>query len=546
MKNRNNLYIFLFSLNFLFFISCSKEKPTETYLGKSDAKIEISISTVAGDDSNNAKQASAITKKITTADIKQDQIIELGDGYQLKASLIDETLLQKQTKVANSINRDKELAPNISYRLIVYSMSGDYVTHKDYQYRKESEAGDLMLLGGSGGTEYTFVVYSINKAEALPTIAGLATTNIESLNLTVNAIQSDFMFFKKTMRVSSGNNKLNIELAHLFSQITTTILLTNETQGFIKSITNPSLKPSASTASINFGAGVSSLTFGSATSNGAPVTFPAITGTSTKSITSSPAYVAANAPLSGTFNIGQLNIAAVVNGAPTPEPKDVIKPVSVPNVNIIPGHRYKLVLEYKVPCLQVLTTVESRFAWLNTGTGTTVQKSIVMPAADFGFKFDIYYLDNSFKMTVNNVRLTVENRDIQFQADVSNNPVNFSFLNNEKYGTNSDQIYSIKNFTPADGTNPANWVLVPNKPAMRIVIDADGSVSLWGARRVHTSATGTALEKLKVISPLTNGVTLQKVIWNKESTNNITVSQTVTGATTMFGIGSGLQIIRCP
>lgn len=51
---------------------------------------------------------------------------------------------------------------------------------------------------------------------------------------------------------------------------------------------------------------------------------------------------------------------------------------------------------------------------------------------------------------------------------------------------------------------------------------------------------------MKVISPLTNGITLQKVTWNKSTTNNITVTQTVTGPTAMFGIGSGLQIIRCP
>lgn len=545
MKNINNFYKLLI---ILLFISCGKEKSVEIINGEGDATIEINISTVAGDNSNEDKQASSKAPQLTINDFKQDQTIELGEGHKLIATLIDETLLSKNTKIANAINRNQQLAQNTSYRVIVYNMSGDYVTHKDYQYGSESQAGNLMLIGGTGGTEYTFVVYSLNKTDAIPAITGLSTTKIQNVNLTVNAVQSDFMFFKKTLRVSKGNNKLNVELAHLFSQITTTILLTNETEGFIKSISNPVIRPSAGTASINFGTGVSSLTFGAPTANGSPVTFPAISGTTTKSITSSPAYVAANAPLSGTFNIGELNIAAVVNGAPTPEPKDVVKAVSVPNVNIIPGHRYKLILEYKVPCLQVITTGDSRFAWYDSGSATSpISRTITMPASDFGYKFDIYYLDNSFNMTINGTRLTVENRQIQFQAAVANNPVNVSFLNNNTHGTNSSQIYDIKNFTPVTSTTPSQWVAVAAKPALRIVIDSDGSVSLWGARYIHDSPTGsTSLEKMKVISPLTNGITLQKVTWNKSTTNNITVTQTVTGPTAMFGIGSGLQIIRCP
>lgn len=76
-------------------------------------------------------------------------------------------------------------------------MNGDYVTHKDYQYRKENQAGDLMLIGGTGGTEYTFVVYYVNSATPLPGIPGFATTKIANVNLTVNAVPIRFYVFQK-------------------------------------------------------------------------------------------------------------------------------------------------------------------------------------------------------------------------------------------------------------------------------------------------------------------------------------------------------------
>lgn len=55
-------------------------------------------------------------------------------------------------------------------------------------------------------------------------------------------------------------------------------------------------------------------------------------------------------------------------------------------------------------------------------------------------------------MTVNGTRLTVQERQIQFESGITNNPVNVSFLNGETHGTNSNQIYNIKNFTPSTST----------------------------------------------------------------------------------------------
>lgn len=65
--------------------------------------------------------------------------------------------------------------------------------------------------------------------------------------------------------------------------------------------------------------------------------------------------------------------------------KDVIKAVSVPYVNIILGHRYKLILEYKVPCLQSYAMQDTSFEWYfaSSTTTTPVTRNITMPAADF-------------------------------------------------------------------------------------------------------------------------------------------------------------------
>ncbi|HAY3553031.1 TPA: hypothetical protein JRX79_003463, partial [Elizabethkingia meningoseptica] len=157
-------------------------------------------------------------------------------------------------------------------------------------------------------------------------------------------------------------------------------------------------------------------------------------------------------------------------------------------------------------------------------------KTFNMPATSFGFVFDIYFLDNSFNMTINGKEIATQ--EIQFQKNVLFQPQ--------------------QNVEFADGTGtyeagyPGIWQFDGNAingnstavPIIRVVISPDGTVSMYGAKQNRGP-----LYPLR----LTNGNTFQKITWNTTSSNTVTATQLRDsfGGTTMNGMGYGKQIIDC-
>ena len=134
-----------------------------------------------------------------------------------------------------------------------------------------------------------------------------------------------------------------------------------------------------------------------------------------------------------------------------------------------------------------------------------------------GFAFDIYRLDNSFNMIINNVKLY----DDEIQFDAKLNPgVNIEFLDGGEYGKNSiPRILSLR------GNQ--------EKPMVRVEVSADGTVKLFGSK--------TSYGDLIELTPKTGS--FNNIPWNTDPNqlNNITVSQEVWWKTVFDGYGYGVQ-----
>lgn len=136
------------------------------------------------------------------------------------------------------------------------------------------------------------------------------------------------------------------------------------------------------------------------------------------------------------------------------------------------------------------------------------------PAADLGFIFDVYTLDNSFTLNINGTNLTTS--ELQFQPNQTDN---VRFFNGDRYGTGSiPQIYTMT------GT-AAN-------PLVRIIIHKNGTVNMYGSK-----VSGGQLFPLQLF----NGNTFNNITWNKTGSNTIILSQIIQGPTYITGRANGVK-----
>lgn len=161
-----------------------------------------------------------------------------------------------------------------------------------------------------------------------------------------------------------------------------------------------------------------------------------------------------------------------------------------------------------------------------SSTGATVTTRTV-PATDYGFVMDIFTLDNSFTLKINGVSVTTQ--EIQFTKNFT--PAqNIRFVNGPMYyETSANQSDVISNIWTIIGT--------PAAPAVRLVVSANGVVTMYGSK-----TSGGALEPLELF----NGNTFNNVIWNSTGTNEIEITQIQTGPTNIAGAIRGVKITTCP
>ncbi|AQX09966.1 hypothetical protein [Elizabethkingia ursingii] len=411
--------------------------------------------------------------------------------------------------------------PNVKYRVIAYrTSSGAKVASNVYTIDANgvstADIGDMMLDGDTEAlNKYDFVVLSYNSSTAPADVTG----NVSTASLSSISGDNDLMYFRtNNVRVSKGDNVLNVVLTHKFSQITTTIDASAVAPGNpISSIGN------GITFDKHRGGAVNSIklsdgtvTFGTATATKA-VSFTAPTPAS--AIWTSNPTLLANPGIAAT-DMSTLNFPNTAGGTITVGSKTK-RNFTINNLVVTPGVKYNLKLKF---ACTTNATPTWPFNMSDSGSGTRLTRTFNAPAADAGFIFDVYELDNSFNMTINGVDLATQ--EIQFQSGVVDYPQNIRFKSDgSRWGENGvPQIYSL-----GSSTN--------STPIIRITIGPDGSVSMMGRRSLTSN-----LEPLE----LYGGTRFNTVTWKTTGSNTVDATMLVTGATVMRGLGVGKKIVPCP
>lgn len=515
----------------LFMVSCqSGDISTSTEGADGTASVSINLVSIGSDSTSELKSgvvSGALSENEVIASSKPI-VVPVDDYYSIVATLTPE--LQSQSSTTRTTTVSQSLGAGVKYRVIAYDSNGNYVSYKDFAYGNESTVGRFS--GLTAGNTYTFVAYSVNSTSTLPDISAGNTSTLNNAAIAFNSFgttsSDQFMYFKKSLTVQYGDNYLDLTLAHKFSQIKTKLSITGNAlnkNAYFVNISNPHFTPMASSASVSLSDGTVTYGANKSTSVGKTIVFPSFS-TGINSLTADSTTLVHAATDTARLIIDALTIKGDASDYRT----DITRSVNIPNLSITPGHRYNLNLNVSVPCVQVVEVSKS-FSWKYTkeeaGTvGSTITNTATCPAADYGFVFDLDSLDNSFQLIINNVPIATQELQFQNTANLTQN-IKFadgSYWNN---GTVSD-IWTIF------GSKSAN------KPALRIVINENGNVSVYGSKY---SASSSKWGLYPIVFTTASGGKFNTVTWNKTSTNTITVKQTVQGQTWFTGRGRGFKLI---
>jgi len=488
--------------------SCKESKDSVAASGKASVSIQLL----------GVENPIVTTKKAgkagNTVGTGQTVVIPLTNSSSFEATLTSESSVTNGNQLrASSGNRAAvteertPLANNVKYKIVVYNADGDYVTEKTYTNSVDNSA-EISL---EAEKTYTFVAYSVNSTAAVPAV----TAQADLANASLDNISADLMYFKKDLIVHSGDNNLDVVLKHQYSEVTTNLSMATEMTGAITSLVSPTINPTHPSASLKLADGTISYNGNTTTT---AVQFPAL-GAGLRTISSNPTLLIHPGETNGQFNFGSITIDGETKSN-----------VSVSGLNILPGQRYNLNLNFKTCTQPVTGGADLNWSYPASGSGALVDgvarpagyvvtKDLTAPGADYGFVFDILQLDNSFNMEVNGVKLATQ--EIQFESGIAIAPRNVQFADGSLYGSGTvPQVYSLT------GTS--------TNPVIRVVISRSGEVSMYGSK-----SNGGELFPLL----LTQG-SFNSVPWSSTA-NNVKITQVVQGATKMVGAGSGRKKVAC-
>lgn len=492
--------------------SCKESKDSVSLAGK--ARVSIHLLGVENPVVTNVKASSG--NRSTTSN---RVVVPLTESSSFEATLSQASSTTNGTSLrASSANRAAvteertALGENVKYKIVVYKSNGDYVTEKIYTNKSDND-NEIEL---DAQQAYTFVAFSVNSTSTVPSVT--AQTNLATASL--DNISADLMYFKKDLTVQSGDNNLDVILKHQYSEVTTNLSMATDMTGAITNLGATTIGPTHPSANLKLADGTINYNGSTSTAN---VVFPAL-GTGLRTVSSAPALLIHPGATNGLFNFGSITIDGETKSN-----------VSVAGLQIVPGQRYNLNLNFKTCTQEVTGGANLNWNYPASGNGAnvngtivpsggTVEQSLTAPGADYGFVFDIIQMDNSFNMEVNGIKLATQ--EIQFESNIAIAPKNVAFEDGSLHGgTNT-----------AGGTIPQiyNMTGTATNPIIRVVISRDGKVNMYGSK-----SAGGELYPLV----LTAG-SFNKVPWNSTS-NSVKITQVVQGKTSMVGAGSGRKKIAC-
>lgn len=493
--------------------SCKESKDSVAASGKASVNIQLL----------GVENPIVTTKKAgnrtNSTDAGQTAVLSLSKSSFVEATLTNESsvtsgnLLRASSGSRAAVTEQRTpLAANIKYKIVVYNADGEYVTEKIYT----NSVDNTTAIALDAEQTYTFVAYSINSTSTVPAVS--AQTNLTTASL--DNISADLMYFKKDLTVHSGDNNLDVVLKHQYSEVTTNLSMATEMTGAITSLVSPTINPTHPSANLK-------LVDGSISYNGnttaTAVQFPVL-GAGLRTVSSQPTLLIHPGETNGVFSFGSITIDGETRSN-----------VGVAGLQILPGQRYNLNLNFKTCTQPVTGGADLNWTYPASGSGAVVDgtaqpagyvvtKDLTAPGADYGFVFDIQQLDNSFNMEVNGTKLATQ--EIQFEAGISIAPRNVQFADGSLYGGTNAEGGTVPQVYNLTGTS--------TNPVIRVVISRSGEVSMYGSK-----ANGGELYPLV----LTQG-SFNSVPWSS-TTNNVKITQVVQGATKMVGAGSGRKKVAC-
>ncbi|MDV3866129.1 hypothetical protein CMU00_12590 [Elizabethkingia anophelis] len=432
---------------------------------------------------------------------------------------------------------------NIKYRMIVYKTSdGSRIGSKTYTINAgvsvPDDGNDLYLDHTAGN--YSFVILSYGTNVLPADVAG----SLGSASLTGISGDSDLMYFRKdNVTLVKGSNPLNAVLQHMFSQITVKLDATNVSPGNgIQSITPATIsRHRTANNSINLSDGT--ITY-SATDIGSRTLDFSGNATTSAVWTAKPALIVN--PGTGGAEAPVLTLTNMTVGAK-------VKTQTINGLLVKPGAKYNLNITFKCTSDALPTynfTMSDPGGGSRNGNVITQRFTPDAPAADAGFTFEVYKLDNSFNLSINSQNIS--NNEVQFEyiSQGQTYPQNIRFKSDRALWGISPGVSQIYNM---DGTTTA-----PKTSIAQIIIATDGTVTMMGRRSLtlplepiemydpNTGApSGTGSARAISIAKTATVVPFNKVTWNSTATNVVIASMIIQNATALEAFGHGSKIIPC-
>ncbi|MCA5005205.1 hypothetical protein [Sphingobacterium bovistauri] len=572
MKNLNILFITIILLNTVFLFSCQKNS-SENNSPVENTIIKISIPKVSNTSESN------LMASVPNSNTQQEQVIHLEDGIIAFATLTSNknNNLKSVNKNANTgvLPQHSDLTPETKYSLYVYNVDGTYVDHREYIAGQENSTPALSV---SGGRDFIFVAFSVNSKTSLPTLENY--NNLSTAKL--KDITEDLMYFKERISIiASQENTLSIILKHQFSSITTTVKLSQEDGQDI---------PSTDIRNIY---NVNDLVFSNISSsatlslNDNSIVFAQPSTQTTKRALfnkTAPDYLTSQKQkstlptilISPNTTTAKVTIPAITITEGTNE--HTLGNIPIENIKITPGYRYNLTIKIYKPSTTPGTITNdvntpalnnhefSRSVPAETATDTYYRYN---SAADltYGLTVDIHELDNSFNLIINDRPIailsttseviehetsTAPSYEIEFQSAfraAAGNKANIQFKDNNMYdhylNSTGQRIagYAINGGVTNSSSVPSIWSVIGElkHPTIRVVISPSGKVSLFGAKSSKAPLEPLTFRSDSSIPNPYSAIKLQDVVWNKNSTNTIAITQKKDGATVIKGTVRGFK-----
>lgn len=496
--------------------------------------------------SDNSSPMASVKGNVGSVTLKEQTKTVMVDDKALVATLIP-VIPSLSTMAKASSGAMAAVTPitgsNIKYRMIVYKTSdGSRIGSKTYTINAgvsvPDDGNDLYLDHAAGN--YSFVILSYGTNVLPADVAG----SLGSASLTGISGDSDLMYFRKdNVTLVKGSNPLNAVLQHMFSQITVKLDATNVSPGNgIQSITPATIsRHRTANNSINLSDGT--ITY-SATDIGSRTLDFSGNATTSAVWTAKPALIVN--PGTGGAEAPALTLTNMTVGAK-------VKTQTINGLLVKPGAKYNLNITFKCTSDALPTynfTMSDPGGGSRNGNVITQRFTPDAPAADAGFTFEVYKLDNSFNLSINSQNIS--NNEVQFEyiSQGQTYPQNIRFKSDRALWGISPGVSQIYNM---DGTTTA-----PKTSIAQIIIATDGTVTMMGRRSLTLplepiemydpntgTPSGTGSARAISIAKTATVVPFNKVTWNSTATNVVIASMIIQNATALEAFGHGSKIIPC-